>query len=221
HDLRNPLGIISSCAQLILENPKDSKLRKQGLHKIYTSTRRASLIIENLLMFARPTGGWMEKEIIPHTIIHETLELLNNQITLQNVIVSETYQPDLPYLYGNKEMLQQVFANLILNACNAMPEGGLLKITAEAISTGQVEIRFTDTGCGISHENLNKIFDPFFTTMPVGKGIGLGLSISHAIVLQHSGVIEVQSEVGKGSSFIVKLPIILNQMNHLGVRVRA
>lgn len=117
--------------------------------------------------------------------------------------------------------MQQVFANLILNACNAMPEGGLLKITAEAISTGQVEIRFTDTGCGISHENLNKIFDPFFTTMPVGKGIGLGLSISHAIVLQHSGVIEVQSEVGKGSSFIVKLPIILNQMNHLGVRVRA
>ena len=211
HDLRNPLGIISSCAQLILENPKDSKLRKQGLQKIYTSTRRASLIIENLLMFARPTGGWMEKEINLHTIIHETLELLNNQITLQNVIVSETYQPDLPvyipYLYGSKEMLQQVFANLISNACNAMPEGGLLKITAEAISTGQVEIRFMDSGCGISHENLNKIFDPFFTTMPVGKGIGMGLSISHAIVLQHRGVIEVQSEVGKGSNFIVKLPI--------------
>ncbi|MDO9066614.1 MAG: PAS domain S-box protein, partial [Chloroflexota bacterium] len=203
HDLRNPLGIISSCAQLILENPKDSKLRKQGLQKIYTSTRRASLIIENLLMFARPTGGWMEKEINLHTIIHETLELLNNQITLQNVIVSETYQPDLPYLYGNKEMLQQVFANLILNACNAMPEGGLLKIAVEANSAGHVEIRFMDTGGGVPPENLSKIFDPFFTTMPVGKGVGLGLSICHTIIQQHQGVIEVHSEVGKGSTFIV------------------
>ena len=106
-------------------------------------------------------------------------------------------------------MLQQVFANLILNACNAMPEGGLLKIAVEANSAGQVEIHFMDTGGGVPPENLSKIFDPFFTTMPVGKGVGLGLSICHTIIQQHQGVIEVHSQVGKGSTFIVRLPGIL------------
>lgn len=209
HELRNPLGIISASAQLLLENPRDSKLRLQGLQKIYAATRRASLIIENLLKFARPAGIWEKKEINLHAIIDEILALLSNQIKLQDVIVSVTYPPALPHLYGSHEMLQQVFANLILNACNAMPEGGLLKIAVEATSAGQVEIRFMDTGGGVPPENLSKIFDPFFTTMPIGKGVGLGLSISHTIIQQHHGVIEVHSQVGKGSSFIVRLPGIL------------
>lgn len=209
HELRNPLGIISASAQLLLENPRDTKLRTQGLQKIYAATWRASLIIENLLKFARPAGKWEKKEVNLHAIIDEILALLSNQIKSQDVIVSVTYQPDLPHLYGSHEMLQQVFANLILNACNAMPEGGLLKIAVEANSAGQVEIRFMDTGGGVPPENLSKIFDPFFTTMPVGKGVGLGLSISHTIIHQHQGVIEVHSEVGKGSSFIVRLPGIL------------
>ncbi len=209
HELRNPLGIISASAQLLQENPRDLKLRTQGLQKIYAATRRASLIIENLLKFARPAGKWEKKEINLHAIIDEDLALLSNQIKLQDVIVSVTYQPDLPHLYGSHEMLQQVFANLILNACNAMPEGGLLKIAVEANSAGQVEIRFMDTGGGVPPENLSKIFDPFFTTMPVGKGVGLGLSICHTIIQQHQGVIEVHSEVGKGSTFIVRLPGIL------------
>ena len=209
HDLRNPLGIISASSQLLLENPKDSKLRTQGLQKIYAATRRASLIIENLLKFAKPAGGWVKKEITLHAIINDTLTLLVNQITSQKVTVSVTYQPYLPHLYGSHEMLEQVFANLILNACNAMPQGGLLNITVEANSAGLVEICFMDTGCGVPPENLSKIFDPFFTTMPVGKGVGLGLSISHTIIQQHQGVIEVHSEVGKGSSFIVQLPGII------------
>ncbi|TRZ52843.1 PAS domain-containing sensor histidine kinase [bacterium] len=209
HDLRNPLGIISACTQLLLDNPKNSEFSTLSLQKIYAATRRGSKIIENLLKFARPAGGWVKKEVNLHAVIDETLALLANQITSQKVIVSVTYQPDLPHLLGSHEMLQQVFANLVLNACNAMPKGGLLKIAVEANSAGQVEIRFMDTGCGIPPENLSKIFDPFFTTMPVGKGVGLGLSISHTFIQQHQGVIEVHSEVGKGSSFIVRLPGIL------------
>jgi signal transduction histidine kinase len=209
HELRNPLGIISASAQLLLENPRDTNFRAQGLQNIYAATRRASLIIENLLKFARPAGVWEKKEINLHTIIDEILALLSNQIKSQDVVVTVTYQPDLPHLYGSHQMLQQVFANLILNACNAMPEGGSLKITVEANSAAQVEIHLKDTGRGIPPENLSKIFDPFFTTMPVGKGVGLGLSISHTIIQQHQGVIEVLSEVGKGSDFIVRLPGIL------------
>ena len=103
-------------------------------------------------------------------------------------------------------MLQQVFSNVVLNACNAMPGGGRLTVETRLNADEDVEIRFTDTGCGIPEENLDKIFDPFFTTMPVGKGTGLGLSISYNIVQQHQGQIDVQSEVGVGSTFSIRLP---------------
>ena len=212
HDLRNPLGIISASAQLLLENPRDLKLRAQGLQKIYSATQRASLIIENLLKFARPASGWVMKDINLHAIIDETLALLSTHITSQDVIVSVTYQPDLPRVQGSHQMLQQVFTNLILNACSAMTQGGVLKITVEANSANQVELHFLDTGCGISPENLISIFDPFFTTMPVGKGVGLGLPICHTIIQQHQGEIEVHSEVGKGSDFIVRLPGSLSEV---------
>ena len=110
---------------------------------------------------------------------------------------------------GTRNLLQQVFGNIILNACNAMPEGGQLIIETELnANSNEMEIRFTDTGCGIPEENLDRIFDPFFTTMPSGKGTGLGLSISYAIIKQHRGRIEVSSEVGVGSTFVVKLPVM-------------
>ncbi len=206
HELRNPLGIISASAQLLMEFPRDLKLRKQGLEKIHASTRRASLIIENLLKFARPAGDWTKKAVNLRDIINETLLLLDSQIKLHSVVVSVTCQPDLPPIAGSHEMLLQVFTNLILNACNAMPGGGSIKIVVATDATGLVDVSFMDSGHGISPENLSKLFDPFFTTMPVGKGVGLGLSVSHTIIQQHHGMIEVQSELGKGSNFIVRLP---------------
>ena len=213
HELRNPLGIISASAQLMMENPRDTRLRRQGLNKIYASTRRASLIIENLLKFSRPAGKWMKKEINLRLIIDETLALLENQISSQHVDVLVTCPETLPRLAGSHEMLQQVFTNLILNACNAMPAGGLLTIAVAVNENGQVGISFKDTGHGISPENLEKIFDPFFTTMPVGEGVGLGLSVTHSIVQQHNGSIEVKSEVGKGSNFTVLLPRVFEVRN--------
>jgi len=102
--------------------------------------------------------------------------------------------------------LQQVFSNMILNACNAMSDGGSLTVSTRTTESG-VEIRFADTGVGIPSEHLSKIYDPFFTTMPVGKGVGLGLSISYSIIQQHQGTIEVESQVDQGTTFTIWLPV--------------
>jgi PAS domain S-box-containing protein len=205
HELRNPLGIISAGAQLLLEYPDDTHLRSECAQKIHAATQRASLIIENLLKFAHPQGSQM-KEVDLHAVLEETLPLLAHQMALRKVTLRKEFQPDLPKVSGNPELLQQVLTNLILNACNAMPEGGMLTVATRANRAGQVEVRVRDTGCGIPEEHLPKIFDPFFSTMPVGKGTGLGLSISYSIMQQHQGTIEVESQVGRGSTFIVRLP---------------
>jgi PAS domain S-box-containing protein len=205
HEIRNPLAISSAAAQLLLKRPDDEKLRKEAAEKIYSGIQRASYIIENLLKFARPP----EERMVPMGIseaLEETLSLLANQFRVQRVELRKDFAPDLPSVVGNKSLLQQVFSNVILNACNAMPDGGSLTITTRVNSDNGVEIEFADTGCGIPKENLSKIFDPFFTTMPVGKGIGLGLSISYSIVQQHHGTIEVVSQVGHGTIFTVRLP---------------
>lgn len=204
HEVRNPLGIISASAQLLLERPDNARLRSQGLEKIYAATQRASLIIENLLKFARPQEG-RKKEVDVHAVLEETLALLTPQMTLQKVALKKAFQ-QLPRIYTNPELLQQVFTNLILNACNAMPQGGTLTVTTQANGQEEILVRFGDTGHGIPQEHLSMIFDPFFTTMPVGKGTGLGLSICYSIISQHQGTIEVESQVGQGSTFTVRLP---------------
>jgi PAS domain S-box-containing protein len=208
------MGIISAGVQLMSERLDDAQLRSEGIQKIYAATQRASLIIENLLKFARPQNEQMQ-ECDPHAVLEETLALLAHQMTLQKVVVKKEFQPHLPKIYGNPPLLQQVFANLILNARNAMPDGGNLTVTTRAVKRKPVsstdppsgiEIRFCDTGTGIPVENLERIFDPFFTTMPVGKGVGLGLSISYSIIQQHRGTIQVESQAGQGTTFTVWLP---------------
>jgi PAS domain S-box-containing protein len=222
HELRNPLGIISSTAQLLAEHQDDAALCTECVQKIHTATQRASLIIENLLKFARPQEEHM-KQVDLNGVLEQTLALLAPQMTLQRVRWRADLQAALPDVHGNAGLLQQVFTNLILNACNAMPQGGDLVIRTRAVevkrpagqseadrrSTGicrQVEIQVSDTGHGIKPEHLPKIFDPFFTTMPVGKGVGLGLSISYAIIQQHQGTVDVQSQPGHGTTFTLRLP---------------
>ena len=205
HEIRNPLAISSAAAQLLLERPDDEKFREEAAERIHSGIQRASYIIENLLKFARPPEEQMEPMDINETL-EETLSLLANQLKVQRVELQRDFVPDLPLVVGNKSLLQQVFTNMILNACNAMADGGSLTITSRVNSDNQVEIGFADTGSGIAKESLSDIFDPFFTTMPVGKGIGLGLSISYSIVQQHQGTIEVASQVGQGAIFTIRLP---------------
>jgi len=206
HEIRNPLAICSSAAQLLVDSPNDGNLQKKCAMKIYSNIRRASHVIENLLKFARPSGDDFSPVDLNETL-EETLSLVEHQMTLQQITLHREFVRTLPMVTGNKNLLQQVFLNITLNAFNAMPEGGELTISTGTNSEGQVEIRFADTGCGISRENLDKIFDPFFTTMPVGKGTGLGLSVSYGIIQQHGGSIEVESELGVGTTFTVKLPV--------------
>jgi|GEM_PF-249983 len=205
HELRNPLGIISASAQLLLENTDDLQLREQGLEKIDSAAKRASLIIENLLKFSRPSLKKNMKKVSIHKILDETLSLLENQLSVNNVTLKRNYAQKMPPVLANKELIQQVFTNLILNASNAMLSGGNLTINT-ITSPEEVQVQFIDTGSGITPSILPKIFDPFFTTRSVGMGSGLGLPISHSIIAQHKGTIEVKSLEDEGSIFIVRLP---------------
>ena len=205
HEIRNPLAISSAATQLLLEQPDDEKFREEAAERIYSGIQRASYIIENLLKFARPPEERMEPMDINETL-EETLSLLANQLKVQRVELRKDFAPDALPVVGNKSLLQQVFSNMILNACNAMPDGGKLTVATRATEAG-VEIQFADTGVGVPPEHLSKIFDPFFTTMPVGKGIGLGLSISYSIIQRHQGTIEVASAVDQGTVFTIRLPV--------------
>lgn len=207
HELRNPLGIIAAAAQLLDDLSNDKHLKAEALPRIHSAIQRASLTIENLLRFAHPATERRENVDV-NALTEETLQLLAPQMTQQQVEVKTELSPGLPVIQGNRNLLQQVFTNILLNACNAMPQGGALTLATKADPAGQVEIRFTDTGHGIGPEHLSRVFEPFFTTMPVGQGTGLGLAISYSIIQQHRGAIEVESEAGKGTTFTVRLPCL-------------
>jgi signal transduction histidine kinase len=133
------------------------------------------------------------------------MQLLGKREAFQNINLVEDLADRLPRIFGDTNQLQQVFVNLSLNACEAMPNGGTLLIST-ACASDHVVIKVIDTGLGIKREHVDKIFEPFFTTKPVGKGTGLGLSVSYGIVHQHGGTLEVESQEGKGTTFTVTLP---------------
>lgn len=206
HEIRNPLGICLTTAQLLQESATDPILLREATNKICVAVRRASDIIENLLKFVRPSSQGRMVALSINEILEDTLTLITNETNLRLIHVETQFSSTLAPVLGNRNLLQQVFTNLILNAARAMPNGGQLYVNT-AVSDGQVQVIFADTGVGIAPAHLDRIFDPFFTTMPVGQGIGLGLSISYAIIQQHRGRITVKSQLGEGSTFIVWLPL--------------
>jgi len=205
HEIRNPLAIIDSSAQILKKYSENEEIRSLGIEKIRNATKRAADIVDNLLQFAHQSE-FAPEELDTNKLIESTFKLLENQLSIRHVIVKKNYSPVLPAIYGNKNQLQQVWINLILNACNAMSEGGTITVRTTLLS-GSVGIMFEDTGEGVPDKSLSRIFDPFFTTQPVGQGTGLGLSISFGIVEQHGGTIGVMSQKGKGSTFTVSLPV--------------
>ena len=140
-------------------------------------------------------------------VLDDTIQLLEAQLRNTNIKVLRNYAEDLPHAPGSAPKLQQVFINLIVNARDAMPEGGRLEISTEAADQAVV-ISFRDTGVGISPENLARIYDPFFTTKLIGQGTGLGLAVSYGIIQDHGGHIAVESKPGAGSLFQITLPRI-------------
>jgi PAS domain S-box-containing protein len=206
HELRNPLGIISANAQLAQERLPDQAIVRTCLQQIHAATKRAALIIDNLLTFARPRSGSIQIVDV-NEVLAATFMLLDYQIHRHHTELIATLSHTIPKVAGNDALLQQVFTNLILNALHAMEGGGTLSVTTRTSPELDVEIVFSDTGCGIAPEVLPHIFDPFFTTRPIGQGTGLGLAISYSIIQQHGGTIEPSSQPGAGSTFCVRLPL--------------
>ncbi len=208
HEIRNPLAICSSAAQFLQDEEITSEFRKECVERVLAGVQRASVIIENLLRFARPaapTTEMRELDLVP--LIQEALGLVANQAKIQKVLTSLRLSSERVLISGNPELLRQVLLNLLLNAINAMADGGHLQISVEK-GGGEVFVRVADTGQGIPEESIEKVFDPFYTMSPVGQGTGLGLSICYSIIKQHFGSIEVTSLPDKGTEFTVRLPTL-------------
>ncbi len=207
HEINNPLGAILMYSHLSLEETPEEDFRHQNLEKVVGEATRCKNIVRGLLDFARQSEPNVE-EADANDILKRTLSLLRNQTLFQNIKITTEFSPNLPKAMMDTGQIQQVFTNIILNAAEAIDgEGQLLIATRTANGDGFIEIEFTDTGCGIPRENFEKIFDPFFTTKEVGRGTGLGLAVSFGIIARHQGTIEVESNSGKGATFIVRLPL--------------
>ncbi len=207
HEINNPLGSILIYSSLILEDlPKDSP-EKENLQKIIEQTTRCKKIVKGLLDFSRQTEPEMKQDNIHH-VIEEVLSLVKNQSLFLNVKITKKYDLTIPNIMFDKAKVQQVFANILLNAVESMEGQGELTIkTCYSSDKRFIDMNFTDTGCGILKEDIKKLFDPFFSAKEKRHGTGLGLSISYGIIKKHKGNISVKSKVGKGSTFTVSLPV--------------
>jgi two-component system NtrC family sensor kinase len=207
HELNNPLNNIGITAEALIEEfdswSTEDKLKM--LRTIETQVERASNTVANLLDFTRRDESSFEAISI-NDVLTRTVKLMSNEINLNNTELDLQLSNNLPPVHGSAHNLQQVFLNLILNALQAMPDKGNLRIKSYA-EDDSVRIDVSDTGIGIPRENLDKIFDPFYTTKEVGKGTGLGLSVSYGIIKKHHGRVSVTSETGQGTTFSVILPV--------------
>ncbi|MFB0526936.1 MAG: ATP-binding protein [bacterium] len=211
HEIRNPLVSIKTFTQLAPRKFDNREFLDMFQTIIPEELERVENILNQLLNFGRSSQPEFQS-INVEEVIDSILTLMNTELSKSNIKVIKLYGKDIPQIIADGEQLKQVFMNIVLNAIQAMPEGGDLKIITglqqefvDSDTSVFVAIKFEDTGCGIPEENLNDLFNPFFTTK--NGGSGLGLSISHRIIKEHKGHIDVESTAGKGTTFTVKLPL--------------
>ena len=208
HELNNPLNNIILTSSALLEEYKEisDEEFEDMINDLLSESERAQKIVRKLLDFARQSEIGSEPIQIEE-IIDQTLKLVSSQIKLADIKVKGEISSDLPPIYGDRRRLIQVFLNITLNAIDAMPNGGTLKISLHNTQDREYVVAdFTDTGVGIPEHKLTNIFDPFYTTKREGKGTGLGLSVSLGIVQKHGGEIKVSSKLKNGTTFSVLLP---------------
>ena len=209
HEINNPLTGVVGFSDLLLQKDLPEEVRKD-VTIIYEGAQRVASITRRMLTFARQQK--QEKTSVDiNDIIETTLEMRTYALGSSNIKLVKQLEGDLPKITADAGQLQQVFLNIILNAETEMVKahkGGNLLVKTEKVDN-TIRISFKDDGPGILKKNLDKVFDPFFTTREVGQGAGLGLSVSHGIVSQHSGRIYVKSQPGKGATFVVELPIVI------------
>jgi len=220
HEINNPMGVILGFAQSLVKNIKEGDSLYMPLKSIEREAIRCKKLVSNLLTFSRIEKTGIEIVEI-NSAIEETISLIEAQAKTRGIEIIKQYASNLLRIKVNRSQIQQVIVNLCNNAMDAMPQGGKITITTtvaaeqssaniskdNALPLQFIVITISDTGVGISEEVKKHIFEPFYTTKEVGKGTGLGLSICYEIIQKHNGTIEVESEVGKGTTFVIKLPV--------------
>jgi PAS domain S-box-containing protein len=213
HEINTPLAVISSYAQMLAKQLKGDARLGPVLDKITTQSFRAAEIANGLLNFSR-TSTTEFRDTNLNQVIHDTLSLLDHQFKTAQILVDLELAEELPPIHGNPGKLQQVFLNLLLNAKEAMPGGGRLRVATQFNRRDSyVAALVKDSGSGIAPENLKRIYDPFFTTKNVPRsgdrrGTGLGLSVSYGIIQEHAGKIRVESAIGAGTTFHLEFPLL-------------
>jgi len=209
HEVNTPLAVISSYTQMLSKQLQGDPQKSGLLEKITRQTFRASEIVNNLLNFSRTSGSEIG-DVDMNKVIADTLALLEHQFKIAKIEVQKAFEAKLPPIQGNAGRLQQVFLNLFLNAKDAMPGGGTLRVAT--LNGESVSVCVSDTGTGIAPENIQRIYDPFFTTKTSPRegqtrGTGLGLSVTYGIIQEHAGKIRVESNPGAGTTFTLDFPL--------------
>jgi len=215
HEINNPLAVIiqkTGWMEDLLEEEDFQKSKNIGefrtsIKKIEEHVERARKVVHNMLGYARRMEPRLE-DVDVNQSINQTLSLLANYARINNIEVRTKLTPDLPIIAGDQAQLQQVFFNLISNAIDAIGKDGTIEVNSIRLGS-EIDVRIKDNGPGIPEDQQRKVFDPFFTTKASGKGTGLGLWVSYNIMEKMGGTIVIKSEIGKGSTFTVKIPIIL------------
>jgi signal transduction histidine kinase len=204
HEIGTPMNVILGRAEHLMQRTTDERVQK-GLGIIIAQVERITKIMNQLLTFARRCPLERRSMDLRRTIA-DCLEVVQERIARHRITIETVFDDDIPLVYADPDQMSQVLLNLLINALHAMPNGGVLRVTLSRAG-GNLELLVADTGHGIAKPDLQKIFNPFFTTKEVGKGTGLGLTVVHGIVQEHGGSIEVESELGRGTSFTIILPL--------------
>lgn len=204
HEINNPLTSILNFAHLLKQKKTNDPEDSSDIGIIIDETNRVRKIVRNLLDFARQSPANKE-DLSVNDVLQQLVALIAKQKEFRRIRFDERYEEDLPPMYADRNQIQQVFLNLLMNSAESIDQQGTISIRT-ADQGDSCTISIADTGCGIREENLSRIFDPFYTTKPVGKGTGLGLSVSYGIVKNYGGEIRCSSKVGEGTTFSVVLP---------------
>jgi len=213
HEINNPLSGILTYAKLLrkwIDSEDSGKSRRKdiddSLDLIARESRRCGDLVKNLLTFSRTTPINLQPTNL-NQVIDRALRLIQHQLDLAGIQVQPELDPELPDVTCDGAQIEQVLLALMMNALDAMPQGGNLWVSTKlSLQDGVIRITVRDDGCGIPSEILSRMFEPFLTTKETGRGVGLGLAISRSILERHNGNIEVQSEVGRGTTFTLTLP---------------
>lgn len=211
HELNNPLYNISLTAGAMREDAKDLSPEEidEYTNDIVTESKRAHNIVENLLEFARARKSSVMEKLDIVRVLGESARLVANQLRINKIELKRDLPDTQLFIKGNQSKLEQIFVSISTNAIQAMKSGGTLTFSLRPDSeSGSAVIKISDTGPGISQEDIKNIFEPFFTTKPVGEGTGLGLSVCKSLVQEHHGEIEAESILGEGTTFVIKFPML-------------